>query len=266
MPTDSESPEKPLILIVEDDEELRHYLHEEFDEEFDVLEASNGKIGWELANGTECPDLIISDVVMPEMDGLELVRKLKKDEGTSHIPVILLSTKSSEEDQTKGLDTHADDYVTKPFSAAILRRRMRNLIETRKALQRRYRSEVDTSVIELGHAASDKRFLERVTKVIGQNIGDGNFSADQLAESLGMSKSTLYRKIKPITGQSINIFIRTVRLKHAASMMAEPNATIGEIASAVGIWDNSYFSKAFREQFGKTPSEYMKGVQSDPTV
>jgi len=252
----------PLVLIVEDNADLRMYIRGYLDETYRVIEAENGRLGLEHAIEF-VPDLIISDVMMPRMDGFELCAKLKSDERTSHIPVILLTARATVESKIEGLETGADDFITKPFDAPELLVRIRNLIKQRKTLQSWLLKNTKRSGIEQlfnidtpGLASMDQQFYQKVLQIIINNLSNPDFTVEKLASNISLSHSQLHRKMVALTGQPVNQLIRTIRLARAAELLASKTATVTEIAFDVGFSNLSYFSKCFKEQFGVLPSEY----------
>jgi YesN/AraC family two-component response regulator len=202
------------------------------------------------------PNLIISDVMMPVMDGFELCRKLKSDERTSHIPVILLTAKADMDSKIEGLEFGADDYVTKPFDAKELDVRVKNLIEQRKKLREKFSRMIEVKPGEITASSMDEQFLERLLNVFEDHVDDSDFSTEDLAHEVGMSRSSLHRKLQALTNQPTHEFLRTLRLKRAAQLLKQTAGTVTEIAYAVGFTNPSHFSKIFRQQFGQSPSEF----------
>jgi signal transduction histidine kinase/ligand-binding sensor domain-containing protein/DNA-binding response OmpR family regulator len=249
--------EKDLLLLVEDNEELRAYLREIFEGKFRILEASNGQIGHQLAN-QHIPDLVISDWIMPEMTGDILCSKLKTEEATSHIPVILLTSKSSNESRAEGLTTGADDYITKPFNASLLEIRVKNLLESRKRLRQRFSKQVTLQPKDLSITPADEVFLKKAVEVIERHIDDSTFDAEQLEEALSLSKMQLYRKLKSLTDTAPQEFIRNIRLKRAVQLLGKKQFTVSEVAYRTGFNDPAYFTRVFKKQFGKAPTEYLE--------
>jgi signal transduction histidine kinase/ligand-binding sensor domain-containing protein/DNA-binding response OmpR family regulator len=247
----------PAVLMVEDNADLRNYVREELGDEFQVLVATNGKSGLELAR-SEIPDLVLSDVMMPVMDGLELCRALKADALTNHVPVILLTAKAESSSRLEGLETGADDYVAKPFDVSELRIRIRNLIAQRRLLAERYNK---LEVARPGRAANpvpsaDDRFLTRAREVIAANLDDPEFRVEALCREIGMSRTQLHRKLKAVAGRSAGDFVRVERLNKAAEMLGQGEGNVTEVAYSVGYRSLSQFAKAFREQFGMAPSDF----------
>ena len=245
------------ILIVEDNSDMRSYIRDCFDENYFVIEAANGKIGFEAAC-KNMPDIIITDLMMPEMDGIELCKKLKADERTSHIPVILLTALSAVEDRIKGLETGADDYVAKPFNHQELQTRVQNLVDQRKKLIERFSKKFKIEASDIAVTPVDVRFIDKLISRIEKNIADPDFNLDQLTDEINLSRSQLHRKLKALTGQSATEFIRTIRLKRAARLMDQNHGSISEIIYAVGFSNLSYFTKCFQKQFNMAPRDYIK--------
>lgn len=245
------------ILIVEDNDDMRRYLRNSLIPDFEIVEAENGEAGYQVAC-KKTPDLIVSDVMMPIMDGFALCEKLKTDQRTSHIPVILLTARAGQEDKLEGLETGADDYLTKPFDARELQIRVKNLIEQRQRLRERFSREITVQPKDITVTSIDEKFLQQALDTVEANISDSDFQIDQFCHAIGMSRSTLNRKLRALTGLSTNGFIRTLRLKRAAQLLEQKSATIVEIAYEVGFNNPSYFAECFRQQFGKPPSEWGK--------
>jgi DNA-binding response OmpR family regulator len=247
--------EKPLLLIVEDNSDVRSYIISHLENDYRIQEAIDGEDGLNQAI-KNIPDLIISDVMMPKMDGFELCNKLKTDERTSHIPIIMLTAKATSKDKIEGYETGADDYIMKPFDANELKVRIKNLIEIRRKLQEKFTSDDYYIPSELG--LMDEQFMKRVLSVIDQHISEENFSIDELGREAAMSRMHLHRKLKALTGKSPSLFIRSVRLNKAKRLIKENRGTISEIAYDLGFGSPAYFTKCFKEEFGYTPSDLSK--------
>ncbi|MBE9484214.1 MAG: response regulator, partial [Bacteroidetes bacterium] len=228
--------DKPQVLIVEDNDDLRSYIRSYLDEDYLVFEAINGALGLEKAIN-RVPDLVVSDVMMPKMDGYELCKKLKSDERTSHIPVILLTAKAAKEDKIEGLQTGADDFLTKPFDPAELQVRIRNLIEQRQKLRDYYLCEIKLSPCPDPAAARsmDEQFLKKAVGLVEENIADPELTVEVYGNMLAMSRMQLHRKITALTGQTAGEFIRNLRLQKAAQLILTQTATIAEIAYDTGF-------------------------------
>jgi len=246
-----------VILIIEDNDEVREFTRLCLQENYKILEAANGNEGWNVAV-TELPDLIITDVIMPEMDGNEFCRNLKQDERTSHIPVIMLTAKISVEQQLEGLESGADVYLTKPFSIQILQSYIANLLRSKEVLRQHYSQKVflQPAGVEIGTV--DKKFMERFMSIIEANLSDPNFSVPAIAKEIGMSKAVLYKKFSALVKIPIGEFIKSIRLKKAAFLLTHDKMNIAEVAWEVGFSDRKYFSREFKKYFGKTPSEYCE--------
>jgi signal transduction histidine kinase/CheY-like chemotaxis protein/AraC-like DNA-binding protein len=248
--------DRQIILIVEDNEDIRTHITDNM-AEYNVMEAADGAEGLQIAT-EQLPDLVITDLMMPKMDGVELCEKLKTDERTSHIPLIMLTAKTSVEDRIEGLETGADDYLTKPFNIKELRVRVKNLIKQRQKLRERFRKELILEPREIAVTSVDERFIIQTLEVIEKNMSDEDFSVEQLGSELAMSRMQLFRKIKALTDQSPSEYIRTIRLKRAAHLIKSNFGNLAEITYEVGFNHPSYFAKCFRELYGVAPSEYNK--------
>lgn len=248
----------PIILIVEDNLDVRKYIRDYIEDDYQIIEAENGMQGLERAVST-IPDLILSDVMMPVMDGFEFCEKIKTDERTSHIPVILLTARAGMDSKLAGLETGADDYLTKPLNLQELCVRIKNLIEQRRKLRERFARETKLSPKDIAVTSVDEKFLQRAIAIIEKNIDDPDFTTQVLARQIGMSRSQLHRKLNALTDKGPQVFIRIIRLKRAAQLLAQKTGNVTEIAYEVGFASVAHFSKRFREFFGKLPSEYQKG-------
>ena len=248
-----------VILLVEDHEEVRQFIREHLGPECRVLEAGNGREGLNVAM-EEIPDLIISDVMMPEMDGFALCQALKADEKTSHIPVILLTARAGEESRIEGFQTGADDYLAKPFSPRELQVRVANLIQSRRELRKRFSSEMLLQPRGVVVTSASAAFLTRVMDVIEAHLGDEKFGVQTLSEKIGMTQRQLSRKLNALADQAPNEFIRSFRLHRSRQLIEQEAGTVSEIAYRVGFNSLSYFSKCFKDQFGVLPSELKAGA------
>jgi len=255
----SESPaiKEQTLLVVEDNVDIGNYIAELLSDEYTILQAYNGKEGLEMAL-EKLPDLIISDVMMPIMDGIELTHNLKTNVDTSHIPVILLTARASFMNKMEGFETGADDYVTKPFNESLLRARIKNILKNRSLLHEKFHSEDTTDIGEFVKNKKDQEFLENLGLFIEKNIDSDNLSANLVAKELGMSHSVLYKKLKTITGLSLVEYMRDYRLKKAKQLLKTKQFSINEVCYQVGYSDRKYFSKLFKERFGNPPTFYMK--------
>jgi signal transduction histidine kinase/ligand-binding sensor domain-containing protein/DNA-binding response OmpR family regulator len=243
-----------LLLIVEDNPDLRFYLVSHFQPEYRVIEAANGQEGWELAQNAQ-PDLILSDVMMPRMDGIELCSRIKEDMETSHIPIILLTARADHESRVEGLETGADAYLAKPFNRDELKLMVRNLIRQRQAVKEKFRQESILPPAEAMLSPYDRKFMEKAVGIMEEEIGNPAFKVPQLAARLGVGERTLSRKFSAFAGMTPNMWIRHFRLTRAKKLLENKTGTVAEIAFSVGFENPSYFSKSFKEAFGKSPSE-----------
>ncbi|MCF2505553.1 response regulator [Dyadobacter sp. CY107] len=253
---------RETVLIVEDNAELRDYMASLLESDYIVFKAPDGVEGIACARKV-LPSLIISDLMMPRMNGMELTAHIKSDERTSHIPVILLTAKSAQESRIDGLKTGADDYLTKPFSVEELKVRVKNLIELRKKLAERYRERIRVHVTAQEEMSLDDKFLMRAKEAVEANMEDVLFSVEKMAGEMNLSRTQLLRKLKALTGLAPNDFIRDLRLQKAAEMIRQKADTITQIGYAVGFNDQSYFSKSFKKEFGETPTEFSARISQN---
>jgi signal transduction histidine kinase/ligand-binding sensor domain-containing protein/DNA-binding response OmpR family regulator len=255
------SKDAPLLLIVEDNADMRRYIRGYLDKTYAILEAEDGEQGLNMAM-KHIPDLIISDVMMPKMDGFELCRKIKSDERTSHIPVILLTAKASDDSKIQGLETGADDYLYKPFNHHELIVRVHNLIEQRKKVHEHFINELGLAgklipeTDKIAYSSLDEQFLVKAKRIVEENMANPDFSIDTFSKLAGMSRSQLHRKTTALFNLSPSEFVRSLRLSRAAQRLKQKSGTVSEIAFDVGFNNLSYFSRSFREQYGVLPSEY----------
>ena len=246
----------PKILIVEDNPEIRHFLRAVFSD-FNILEAINGEEGLKILNN-EQPDIIISDLMMPEMDGLSFCKAIRSNEATLHIPIIMLTARTAALFEEKGYDSGVDIYVTKPFSPKVLRSQVERLLDGHKKLRDYFSKKITLSKIDKQAPSMDQKFLNEVMDLVENNLSNDKLNRDFIASKMAVSPSTLYRKIKSLTGLDITVFIRSIRLKKAAQMIIDKEDTISGIAYSVGFNDPKYFRKCFVKQFGVNPSQFIK--------
>lgn len=252
--------EKPLVLLVEDNADMRLYLWEQLKDPYQIISASNAEDGLRLAK-TQIPDLIVSDWMMPGMEGTELIHEIRSDFKTSHIPVIMLTAKSSQEDLMEGLGKGADAFVRKPFEVDELKLRIEKLIEQRKNLQEVYGKIAESTSIQITASeveSQEEAFLRKLVEIIEDELDNEEFSIPEMSKEIGMSRSQLHRKLKALTDKSPSAFLRSVRLKHAHELLRQKSGNISEVAMQVGIPNLSYFSRVFSEQFGYPPSEILQ--------
>ncbi|NIM16355.1 MAG: response regulator, partial [Candidatus Aminicenantes bacterium] len=257
-----EGQEKNIILVVEDNADVRKYIRGPLEQFYTVVEAEDGKEGIDKAKEI-IPDLIVSDIMMPEVDGYELCKELKKDVKTSHIPTILLTAKASEESIIQGLETGADDYVTKPFNTKILLSRIKNLIDLRRQLQLKIQRQKMLLPHEISVSSVDEKFLKELQDIIEKNLSDEDFSVDMLCEKLHMGRSTLFRKIQALAGETPSQFIHSYRLERAAQLLRENFGNVTEVAMEVGFSSPQYFAKLFKEKFHRSPSSFKASEASE---
>jgi len=249
--------ELPLVLIIEDNTDVTFYLQTCLQDQYQSISSRNGKDGIEKAFET-LPDIIISDVMMPVMDGFKVCATLKEDERTSHIPIILLTAKATSEDKLAGLAQGADAYLIKPFEKAELLIRLDKLMEIRKTLQKKYSSVLVSSLPATKLETREDSFIEKVEKIIIENLENDQFSVNELARTLHLSRSQIHRKIKALTNMSATIYIRHIRLQKAKELLITTELTISEIAYQTGFKTPVYFSQVFKDTFGESPSATRK--------
>lgn len=260
LPVPADDEDKPVMLVVEDNPEVLDFVAANFTNYYTVHTARDGAEGLKLAIEL-IPDIVISDVMMPNMNGITLCSKIKTDTRTSHIPVILLTARTPLIFKLEGLETGADDYITKPFSIDALEARVRNLIDSRQKLRDRYRKEISLQPQNVAITSPDEKFLTKVMAFIERNMAEPTLSVEELGKEVGMSRVTLYRKIKALTNQTAIEFIRGVRIKRAAQLLEQNKFNVSEVAYMVGFIDVDYFRKCFKEQYGHTPKEYAQTVE-----
>lgn len=244
--------DRPLVLIIDDNNGMRAYLRSILKDRYNVSEAADGRQGLEKAR-REVPKLIVCDVMMPVMDGLEFTRQLKEDIATSHIPVVLLTARSLPEQREKGYETGADSYLTKPFSGQVLLSRIDNLLRSRTLLRSLFSGDKAEAAEEERLCSQDKTFVTRLREIIQQHLADSDFSVERLGEEIGLSRVQLYRKVKVLTGKTPVELLRKARLMKARTMVTTTDRSIAEIAYATGFTSPSYFNKCFKDEFGVSP-------------
>lgn len=247
------------VAVVEDDDEIRNYLKSELQNNYKIIESANGKAAYNLIT-RDIPDLVISDIMMPEMDGIALCRKMKQNPNTSHIPIVLLTAKTNIENRLEGLETGADAYITKPFNIDELKKMLGNLLKNRKLLKAKFSGAQDQTerIEQIEKKSANEIFIEKVMHVINEKITDPDLNVDLLADTVGYSRVHTHRKLKELTGMSARDFIRSIRLKQAANLLKNKELNISEIAYATGFNNLSHFSISFKEFFGTTPKKYIE--------
>ncbi len=258
----------PILLIVEDNADMRSYIREYFENEFQIIEAGDGADGYKKST-EHIPDIIISDVMMPNMDGVEFCKKVKTDERTSHIPVVLLTARASKESRIEGLETGADDFITKPFDGDELKVRVNNLIDQRKrlsaVLERKIQKSSSTAKLDfedLGITSMDDTFLQKARVVVDENLSNSEYTIEDFASAMALSRSQLHRKLKALINSTGSEFLRTIRMNYALELLQKKAGTISEIAYDVGFNSPTYFSQLFKQTFGMSPTEYQNNVES----
>jgi len=259
---DEQEENKVTIVVVEDEESVRNLLRDLLSDDYTVLTAENGKEALEIIH-QEHPNLVISDLKMPEMDGVELCENIKNNLETSHIPVILLTAFTDIKDRIRGLKTGADHYFSKPFNAEVLLLTIENDLRNRQNIQRAFFKDSSVQPEDMNLNLADKKLLDQAIKVVKENIENPDFQVRDFADALNMATATCNRKLRGITGLTSNQFIRNIKLKEAARMLLEGEFNIGEVAFKVGFVDQRYFSRIFRQQYGLPPREYIKRIKGE---
>ena len=247
----------PTLLVVDDNDDIREFIESSFRQTFKIIEAIDGAKGIELAI-EHIPDIIISDIMMPRVSGIELCKQLKEDERTSHIPIVLLTAKVDDATRFKGLEYGADDYILKPFNVKLLEARVNNLFESRAKLRKRYSKEVILRPKEITVNSTDERFIEKVKLILDEKITEDSFSVEEFSQLMHVSRMQLHRKIKSLTGLSASEFIRTERLKLALALLQKKDVNINEICYEIGFNSPSYFARCFKDTYGCSPTEYRE--------
>ncbi|MCL1933155.1 MAG: response regulator [Candidatus Azobacteroides sp.] len=248
---------KYRVLIADDDKEINNYIKMELEPFYKITQASTGKEALESILAKK-PDLVISDIMMPEMDGITLCRKIKSNVNINYIPVILLTAKSDDRDRSVGLDIDADAYIVKPFNPEILKKTISNLLSNRERLKGKFHTQLEGKIETIEVKAFDDVFMEKILKIINANLSNPKLNVEMLGASVGFSRVHIHRKLKELTGQSARDFIRTIRLEQAKKLLKQKNLTISQVADAVGFVSLSHFSASFREYYGISPKEYME--------
>ncbi|WNH11907.1 two-component regulator propeller domain-containing protein [Thalassobellus suaedae] len=248
---------KPILLIVDDNADIRAFIKQVLSKSYSVYEAENGEEGFHVASKI-IPNIIITDLIMPIMDGLELCEKLKTNKTTSHIPVVVLTAKMSQETELKGRENGADDYIRKPFDTELLQLKLKNIIKNRDIMRQRFNREITLQPKEVTVTSTDERFLQQAIDIVEENMMNTDFSVEMLVKEMGHSRSNLYLKLKEITGLSSSEFIRNIRLKRAVQLFETSDLSVKEIMYMTGFNTASYFAKCFKKQFGVIPSDYVR--------
>ena len=251
---------KSTVLLVEDNDDFRFYLKDNLKDSFNIIEAANGKEGWQKALALH-PNLVVSDISMPEMDGIALCQKIKADSRTSHMPVVLLTALTGEEQQLKGLETGASDYMTKPFNFEILLSKIKNILLQQESMRKTYQKQVEVKPTDVVIESPDEQFIQKALLVVERNISNSDFSVEELSSEMYMSRVTLYKKVLAITGKSPVEFIRSVRIKRAAQLLEKGHLTISQIGYKVGFKSQKYFVRSFKAEYNMLPSAYIEEMR-----
>jgi YesN/AraC family two-component response regulator len=257
--------EKATILIAEDNKDLCSFIKDILQDDFDVQLAFNGKEALEVLTKNHKVNLVISDIMMPVMDGLTLCRNIKNNIETSHLPVLLLTAKHGEEAQKEGLKSGADDYINKPFNEEILKMKINNVLAIRENLRRNYENQIKIEPSSITTTSSDLEFINKAIEAVEASMSDPEFDIKTFASNMAVSPSTLLRKMKAITGESSDKFIRSLRLKRAAQLLQDSQLSVTEICYEVGFSSQKHFSATFKKQFEQSPSDYRKIHQENYT-
>ncbi len=250
------------MLMVDDNADMCRFVHDYFRGVYKVFTARNGVQALEVLAEQDNIDLVVSDVTMPQMDGMELCRRIKADLRWSHIPVVLLTGLTDQQKETEGLKLGADDYITKPFNAETLRLRVKSLIEKKERRQQQFREQVDVEAKDITITSVDEEFIQSAMRICEEHIADTDFSVEALGHELNLSRTYLYKKLVNITGKSPNEFIRTIRMKRGKQMLEQDTMQIAEISAALGYSSPKRFTENFKVEYGKSPSEYLREVRS----
>jgi len=256
----NEKTETPLILLVEDNEDFRFYLKDNLRLHYKVIEASDGREGWQKTLSHH-PQLIVSDISMPHMNGIELTKKIKLDKRTTHIPVILLTALTGEKEQIEGLETGANDYITKPFNFEVLNAKINNLLTLNTILKNTYTKQIKILAPEINIQSDDEKLLNTIIIYLDENLTNPQLSVEDLSRHVGMSRSSLYNKILELTGKTPVEFIRSVKLDKGAVLLEKSDMNVAQIAYSVGFSTPHYFAKSFKAKFGILPSEFLNKMR-----
>jgi DNA-binding response OmpR family regulator len=244
------------VLLVEDNEDFLLYLKENLRECFNIVEAVNGREGWQKTLSAH-PDIIVSDINMPVMNGIELCKKIKQDKRTRHIPVVLLTALTSEEQQIHGIETGAADYMTKPFNFDILVSKIKNLLRQQQSFKQTFTRQVAVKTTDVQIASPDEKFVQDALAIVEKNISNAAFSVEELSRALLLSRAAVYKRLFVLTGKTPIEFIRSVRLQRAAQLLEKSRMTVAEVAYETGFNNPKYFSKYFKAEYGKLPSAWQ---------
>lgn len=260
---DGQSDERFTMLMVDDSPDMCRFVHDYFRGEYNVITANNGEVALQRLEENDSIDLVVSDVTMPKMDGLELCKRIKTDLRWSHIPVILLTGRRGDQLEMEGLRLGADDYITKPFNVEMLRLRVKKFIEKRETRQRQFREKIDVAPSEITITSMDEQFIQRAIKICEEHMSDTEFSVEVLGHELSLSRTYLYKKLINITGKGPAEFIRTIRLKRGKQYLEQTTMPIADIAAELGYANPKRFTENFKAEYGMSPSEYGKKFREE---
>ncbi|WP_279186094.1 hybrid sensor histidine kinase/response regulator transcription factor [Parabacteroides goldsteinii] len=254
---ETETHNKQIILLVDDNQEVLEYLEQQLQHDYIVMKAINGKDALEQIDKTY-PHIVISDVMMPEMNGLELCRRIKEDQNFCHIPVILLTAKSMVSQIEEGLEAGADDYIVKPFHVSLLKARIKNILSLREKMKNLYGESLTLKQLGVEKPEEDNDFLNRYIEIVKANISNQELDVSVIYQALGMSRANFYRKVKAVTGLSPIELIKNIRLEAGAKLLKESNINVSEVAQHIGFSSRSYFARSFKAVYGMSPTEYQE--------
>jgi YesN/AraC family two-component response regulator len=254
--TPSPIPRTPTVLLIEDNADMRYYIRNELQSRYHIEEAPNGKKGLAMARQL-MPDLIVTDIMMPEMNGIEMCRTLKESPETSHIPIIILTAQDDMAHRMEGMESGADRYITKPFNIQYLQVNIEKLLESRRKMKERFSQSPDMDAREIALTGADERLLQKAIDYIRSNIENTELSVEAMSKAIGMSRVHLHRKLKGLTGQKPVDFIKTIRMKQAAYLLSMGKLTVSEVSYLVGYNTPAYFSSSFSAHFGMSPTAYI---------
>ncbi|MEM9340299.1 MAG: response regulator, partial [Bacteroidota bacterium] len=264
-PSGETTPELPILLVVDDHSDIRAFIRRGLSDHYQIIEADNGESGYSRAI-EYLPDIVVSDIVMPKMDGISLLNRLKSDKKTSHIPVLLLTAITSENTEFQGIEGGADGYITKPFRIDLLMLRIKNIMFYREQLRKRFAIDTAMQPTEVTVTSADEQFIQQAMEIVELHMMDADFTVNEFVKEIGLSRSNLYSKFKELTGMSTSEFVRSVRLKRAIHLLEKSDLSVKEVMYRTGFNTASYFTKCFKKQFGFTPSEYESSPSDKSTT
>ena len=252
----------PVLLIVDDNPDIRSFIKQVVNKDYAIYEAENGEVGFEIAKKT-MPNIVICDILMPVMDGIAFCKAMKEHQETSHIPIIILTAKSSQESEVQSLQLGVDEYLRKPFSFELLQLKLSNIVKRREQMRKRFNRDITLQPNEVTVTTMDEKFLSQAIQIVEKHMMNTDFNVEMMVSEMGLSRSNLYLKFKELTGLSSSEFIRNVRLKRAVQLFDQSDLSVKEIMYMTGFNTASYFSKCFKKQFGVVPSEYVGKMNTE---